>query len=461
MKFILNNNQIVETDVAESTATLDFLRRKGIRGVKEGCHEGDCGACMVLMGDLDGGELTYKAVTSCLLPIGDIDGKHIVTIEGLNYEDKLNLIQNEIVKEGGSQCGFCTPGFIISLTAFFLNGELKKENIMTAIEGNICRCTGYASIIRASETIFNHLSSLKDKKTEERIPLLIKKEVIPAYFSKIKEQLSVLNRNQKGLEKKEGTYVAGGTDLFVQNKELEDPLFLSRLDEDLRKIWEDDGYIYIGAVANAETIRNSRVLNEILPVKEDLKRFAVLSIRNRATIGGNIVNASPIGDLTIYFLALDPDICLSSEEGKRILKLKDFFKDYKVLDLKTAEIVQWIRIKKEKRLFNFEKVAKRHRMDIASVNSAITLKLEKGRIVNPHISAGGVGCIPIYLSKTVEFLEGKEVTTEVIHEAVGIANTEISPIDDVRGSAEYKRLLLRQLLLAHFIELFPEMEERL
>ncbi len=461
MKFILNNNQIVETDVAESTATLDFLRRKGIRGVKEGCHEGDCGACMVLMGELEGRDLTYKAVTSCLLPIGEIGGKHIVTIEGLNYDDNLNLIQNEIVSEGGSQCGFCTPGFIISLTAFFLNGDLKKENIMTAMESNICRCTGYASIIRATETVFDQLSFLKGKKAEERIPILIEKEVIPAYFSEIKEQLLVLDGKQKGLEEKEGTYVAGGTDLFVQNRDLKDPLFLSRLDEDLRKTWEEEDYIYIGALANAETIRNSRELNEILPVKEDLKRFAVLSIRNRATIGGNIVNASPIGDLTIYFLALNPDICLSSEEGNRIFKLKNFFKDYKVLDLKNKEIVQWIRIKKEKRLFNFEKVAKRHRMDIASVNTAISLKLEKGCIINPHISAGGVGCIPIYLSKTVEFLEGKEVTPEVIREAVRIANTEISPIDDVRGTAEYKRLLLRQLLLAHFIELFPEMEERL
>ena len=450
MKLILNK-KVLETSESPSFHTLDFLRKIGIKGVKEGCHEGDCGACLVLIGELKDDRVKYKAMNSCILPLGKIEGKHVVTIEGLNLEEKLNPVQQALFEEGGVQCGYCTPGFVIALMAYFMNEDLENTEIITAIEGNICRCTGYNSILRAAEIASKKISTLDDSKG--RITALIEANYLPSYFSKIIKQLKEI-KTQPQLKK--GTFVAGGTDLFVNRQTVENPIFLAELGFD--KIWSDENHVYIGAAADIETIRTSAELNALFDTAKHLARVSSLPIRQQATIGGNVVNASPIGDLTIYFLALDAEIGLVLGEDKRIMKLKDFFKGYKILDLKDGEILEWSRIRKEKKLLSFEKVAKRMYMDIASVNSALSLRIEDKKIKEPHLSAGGVGPIPMYLEKASQFLENKEISSEVIKEAARIADTEISPIDDVRGSAKYKRLLLRQLIYAHFVELFPELE---
>ncbi|MHA2309106.1 MAG: 2Fe-2S iron-sulfur cluster-binding protein [Candidatus Heimdallarchaeaceae archaeon] len=449
MKFILNRN-IVETNESLGTHTLDFVRKLGFKGVKEGCHEGDCGACMVLVGELKEEEVKYKSMNSCILPLGKIEGKHVVTIEGINL-DQLNPVQQAIFDEGGSQCGYCTPGFVIAQMAYFMNKDFTDTEILTAIEGNICRCTGYNSILRAAEKAKEKLSELDV--TKSRIDALIEANFLPNYFSGIPEMLKEISTKP---ELRKGTYVAGGTDLFVNRQTVDDPVFLSELGFD--KIWSDEEFVFVGAAADIESIRVSKELNELFDTAKHLSRVSTLPIRQQASIGGNVVNASPIGDLTIYFLALDADISLKSNGKSRIIKLKDFFKGYKILDLKEGEILEWFRVKKEKKLLSFEKVAKRMYMDIASVNSALSLKLEDNKIKEAHISGGGVGPIPIYLEKACSFLENKELSAEIIKEAAEIANTEISPIDDVRGSAKYKRLLLRQLIYAHFVELFPELE---
>jgi xanthine dehydrogenase small subunit len=449
MKFILNQ-EMMETEETPSFHTLDFLRKIGIKGVKEGCHEGDCGACMVLIGELIDNKVRYRAINSCILPLGKVEGKHVVTIEGLNLTD-LNPVQQAFVDEGASQCGYCTPGFVIALMAYFMNEDLRKTDIVTAIEGNICRCTGYNSILRAAEIARSKIESLDD--TKGRIQALVEANYLPDYFTHIPKKLKEI---QFQPELKKGTFVAGGTDLFVHRKFVDDPVFLSELGFD--KIWSDDDYIYIGAAADIESIRTSVELNSLFDTADHLVRVSSLPIRQQATIGGNVVNASPIGDLTIYFLALDADIGLLLGENRRVIKLKDFFKDYKVLDLEEEEIVEWFRIRKEKKLLSFEKVAKRMHMDIASVNSAFSCKAESNVIKEPHLSGGGIGPIPLYFTKASEYLENKEISAEVVKEAARIAGTEISPIDDVRGSAKYKALLLRQLIYAHFVKLFPELE---
>ena len=449
MKFILNR-KIIETSESPGKHTLDFIRKLGLTGPKEGCHEGDCGACMVLVGELCGDEVKYKAMNSCILPLGKIEGKHVVTIEGINIEG-LNPVQQALCDEGGVQCGYCTPGFVIALMAYFMNEDLKNTPIITAIEGNICRCTGYNSILRAAEIANGKISSLDDSKG--RIQAMIESKFLPKYFFEIPGKLKKI---QIQPQLKKGTPVAGGTDLFVNRQTVEDPIFLSELGLD--NIWSDDDYVYVGAAADIESIRKSTELNTLFNTAKHLSRVSTLPIRQQATIGGNVVNASPIGDLSIYFLALDADISLKSNGSTRIMKLKDFFKGYKILDLKEGEILEWFRIKKEKKLLSFEKVAKRMYMDIASVNSAFSLKIEDKLIKEPHLSGGGLAPIPLYLTKASEYLKNKEISQEVIKEAARIADTEINPIDDVRGSAKYKRLLLRQLIYAHFIELFPELE---
>lgn len=450
MKFILNQ-EMMEVEESPSFHTLDFLRKIGIKGVKEGCHEGDCGACMVLIGELKGDVVFYKAMNSCILPLGKIEGKHVVTIEGLNLEEKLNPVQQALFDEGGVQCGYCTPGFVIALMAYFMNKALENTEMITAIEGNICRCTGYNSILRAAEIASKKISALDDSKG--RMTALIEADYLPSYYSEIANQLREI---QSEPQLKKGTYVAGGTDLFVNRQTVENPIFLAELGFD--KLWSDENHVYVGAAADIEAIRTSDELNALFDTSQHLARVSSLPIRQQATIGGNVVNASPIGDLTIYFLALDAEIGLILGEDKRIMKLKDFFKGYKILDLKDGEILEWLRIKKEKKLLSFEKVAKRMHMDIASVNSALSLKIEDKKIKEPHLSGGGIGPIPMYLEEASQYLQNKEITSEVVKEVARIADTEISPIDDIRGSAKYKRLLLRQLIYAHFVELFPELE---
>ncbi len=449
MKFILNR-KIVETSESPGVHTLDFLRKLGLTGPKEGCHEGDCGACMVLVGNLQGDEVKYKAMNSCILPLGKIEGKHVVTIEGINIEG-LNPVQQALCDEGGVQCGYCTPGFVIALMSYFMNEGLKDTPIITAIEGNICRCTGYNSILRAAEIASKKISALNV--SQGRINAMIEAKFLPNYFSEISEKLKKIEVQP---QLKKGTLVAGGTDLFINRQTVEDPVFLSKLGFD--KIWSDDDYVYVGAAADIESIRISTELNTLFDTAKHLSRVSTLPIRQQATIGGNVVNASPIGDLTIYFLALDADIILKSNGNSRIMKLKDFFKGYKILDLEDGEILEWFRIKKEKKMLSFEKVAKRMYMDIASVNSALSIKIEDNIIKEPHLSGGGLAPIPLYLAKASEYLQNKEISPEVVKEAARIADTEVSPIDDVRGSAKYKRLLLRQLIYAHFVELFPELE---
>ncbi len=453
MKSILNQ-EIIKIDEPLGNSTLDFLRNKGMKGVKEACHEGECGACMVLLGELKDKSVEYKAVTSCLLPLGEIVGKHIVTIEGLNQED-LSPIQQALVDEGASQCGFCTPGFVVSLTGFFLNEKLEKKDILTSIEGNICRCGTYAAIIRAAEKLAKEIS-MKDKKSKERIQQLIENRILPAYFLDIPNQLEKLKESSETKLPKEGTYVAGATDLLVQHESLSDPLFLS--EKKLSGISLDGEYIYIGATTTMEDIRISEEMNTLFDTKQDISLVSSFPIRLQATLGGNLVNASPIGDLIIYFLALDAEISLKSEKDRRIIKLRDFYKDYKIMDINEGEIVEWLRINSKERLFNFEKVARRKYMDIASVNSAISFDLNNDKIQNVHLSAGGVAPVPKYLEKTSDYLENKKISEDILKEAVKIADSEINPIDDVRGSARYKRLLFRQLIYAHFLTLFPDLE---
>ena len=453
MKFILNQN-LVETSYSAGKHTLDFIRKMGYKGVKEGCHEGDCGACMVLVGELKGDKVKYRAINSCILPLGKVEGKHVVTIEGLNLEH-LNPVQQAFVDEGATQCGFCTPGFVIALMSYFMNEDLANTDTMVAIEGNICRCTGYNSILRAAEIAKKKVLALDD--SNGRLDALIDAEFVPKYFLEIPKRLEELQIESK---LSEGTFVAGGTDLYVHKDiDIDKPVFLTELGFD--KIWSDDEYVYIGGAANIESIRLSEELNALYDTATHISRVSTLPIRQQATGGGNVVNASPIGDLTIYFLALNADISLLKNNSSRIIKLKDLFKGYKILDLEKGEILEWFRIKKEKKYLSFEKVAKRMYMDIASVNSAFSCKYENGIIKKPYLSGGGVGPIPMYLEKACQYLQDKEITAEVVKEAASIADTEISPINDVRGTARYKRLLLRQLIYAHFVKLVPELEEEL
>jgi xanthine dehydrogenase small subunit len=462
LKFICNN-EIVEASVHPGLSLLDFLRNEvRLTGTKEGCREGDCGACTILIGELNGTEVNYHSVNSCLFPVGDANGKHIVTVEGLRSEE-LTVVQKSFVEEGASQCGFCTPGFIVSLTGYFLSNEkFNPEEAIESMDGNICRCTGHSSIIRAAQKSAETLSASISNHTDH-INALIKTGLIPAYFSEIPKRLKQI-KQEKISEAEKITpkfNISGGTDLFVQRWEdiLRSNVTLLSSNGVPSTIKEENGKCVIGAAATVSDLMNSKVISKYFPkLKEQLKLFGSLPIRNRATVGGNIVNASPIADITNILLALDASLHLRKDNKERELKLKDFYKGYKTLNLNEGELVHNISFNPPSKnsYFNFEKVSQRTYLDIASVNSSIYLEVEGDKILTANISAGGVAPVPLYLNKTSEFLKGKTIDAETVTEARTISQTEISPITDARGSAEYKALLLRQLIFAHFITLFPD-----
>ena len=455
ISFILNNEKIT-TDKPSGSLLLDFVRSdQSLKGTKIGCREGDCGACTVLIGNQEEGQMKYQQVTSCLTPIGNVKGKHVVTIEGLNMKN-LSPVQQSMVNQAGTQCGFCTVGFVVSLTGFcLLNSKPTYENAIAAIDGNICRCTGYKSIERAALDISN---TLEGKDTNETISWLVENKFIPTYFNQISDMLNELNLNTDSTQT--GITAGGGTDLYVQNhlNLVDQQVDLIANYPELRFIRIKDKICSLGGGTTVSDLQNHKELNIILPnLNEFIKLVSSSPIRNISTIAGNFVNASPIGDFTAIFLALNAIITLTEEDQNRSISLKYFYRGYKDLDKKPNEIITDISfdVPSENSYFNFEKVSKRKHLDIASVNSAALITISENVITNVHISAGGVGPIPTYLSNTATFLQGKELSLSTIKAANNVLQEEISPISDVRGTADYKRLLMRQLFYAHFIKLFP------
>ena len=438
------------------------------------------------------------------MPLGNATGKHIVTIEGINSDDdSLTPVQQALIDESGTQCGFCTVGFVMSLTGFCIDETAKTPEMAgSSIDGNICRCTGYKSIERAANRICGTVSESRPPAADgetSKTPLLtnegqpsgrggslrraIEKLIVPAYFDDIAFRLTSLNDNAGPPEG--GTpnvHVGGGTDLYVQGPEamVESTAYHLFYDETLRGIRDTGECIEIGASATVTDLLVSPVMQGIFPnLYKHLKLVSSTPIRNMATLAGNFVNASPIGDMTVWFLALDAEIQVRTgtpllpeegwpkagvEGGDRVLPLRDFYLGYKQLAKSDDEYITAIRFKKPGTSFrfNFEKVCKRTYLDIATVNTAISLTIPQpsaaasglARMNEVHVSAGGVAPVPLYLKKASTFLSGKEINEQTIIEANEIIQSEISPISDVRGTSEYKRLLLSRLFRAHFVELF-------
>ncbi|MBU1098213.1 MAG: FAD binding domain-containing protein [Bacteroidetes bacterium] len=461
INFILNDKP-VSTTALKGLVLLDFLRKeKRLTGTKEVCKEGDCGACAIVLGELINGEILYKTVNSCLYPLGNVEGKHVVTIEGIN-QNGFTPIQKYIIDESASQCGFCTPGFIISLTTYFLsNKEYDIDTAIDAIGGNICRCTGYLSIKRSVAKMLDYIAANRSV-GDLHIDSLIRLKIIPEYFKNIHRALSLIDnpnpiRGKTNYEK----IIGGGTDLYVQQADsLLDKNILFVGKKKRSEITLSKNEVKISGSITFEEFNQSSLIKTYLPqINDYMKLIASLPIRNTATLAGNIINASPIGDMSIILLALDSRVVLTKGKSRRKVFLKDLYKGYKSLDRSIDELVSEIRFKipGENNKFNFEKVSKRTHLDIATVNSAINLVYKNKKIFSASLSFGGVAPVPLYLKNTSEYLVDKEIDASLVIEIISIAQSEISPITDIRGSVQYKRLLVSQIIKKHFITLFPEL----
>ncbi len=475
--FILNDRTVC-TSQAPGITVLDYLRSwERLTGTKEGCREGGCGSCTVLLGELQGEKLVYKPVLSCLLPLGELSGKHLVTIEGLDRET-LSPIQQALVDWGATQCGFCTPGIVMSLTGYLLATEtdIDEERIKIALHNNLCRCTGYAAIKRAGSALVKSLGNGGVRNLET----WINKGILPEYFRDIPSRLHQLPRTAKRLaegaasltssrslsESENGKVspeflIAGGTDLYVQQGNIlaESAVRLLDRSPQMKGITTDGDFIHIGALTTFADFANHPAIIELIPhIQSYIQRIASVSIRQRATVGGNIITASPIGDVSVLLLALNASLVLQEGNNIRDIPLRDFFRGYKEIDKKPGEILTEIvvSIPPSATKFNFEKVSKRQYLDCAAVNSAIAIRCAGDTILEISISLGGVAPIPLFLKHTSNYLIGKRVTQEAIAGAFPILQGEISPISDIHGSDIYKRILAYQLLIAHFTKLFPE-----
>lgn len=473
IQFVLNDED-VSTEVAPGTLALDYVREHiQLNGTKSGCKEGDCGACTVIVGEIDAqGKLRYLPMTSCLLPIGELHGKHLVTIEGLNMQE-LSPVQQAMVDCGGSQCGYCTPGFVVAMTAGLMEPKLPldEKGALHAISGNLCRCTGYRSIKAAG---VQAIEALADKlRKGDRVHSLVEAGALPKYFDGIEARLKQI-QNGSTTPENEGDVarpteetrprfiISGGTDLYVQRgDELADAdVVLLNNRPSIKAPELSEGRVSFDARMTFEAFAEDPLILQHLPemaAYNDL--IASWPMRTRSSIGGNICNASPIADMTCLMLVLEADLILSGSDGRRRrVPLREFYLGYKKLNKKPDEIVEEISFPSfsEPTIVNWEKVSKRAWLDIATVNAACKLRVEDGHFTEAHLALGGVAATPLYLAEASRTLIGKPLDAASVHECVDVSMSEFNPMGDVRGSADYKRLLARQLLLVHFEKLYPE-----
>ena len=465
IRFILNNQEISLTDVKPDTTLLDWLRLdRRLRGSKEGCAEGDCGACTVLIGRLLGDEIIYDSVTACIRFVGSLHGSHVVTVEHLRGKDGvLHPVQQAMVDHHGSQCGFCTPGFVMSLYGLWMRDpEPSQTAIEKALQGNLCRCTGYAPIIRAAKAISTYGAPQGDPLWAERIALKGKIKAITdgkrVEIGEGAERIVVpanLDDFAAFYEANPGaTIVNGSTDVGLwvtkQMRSIGPVVFINHLQE-LKRIAENDSEVrFYAGVSYSEALP---VMAANFPDMGELwNRIAGEQIRNMGTIGGNIANGSPIGDTPPPFIALGAKLHLRRGEHRREIKLEDYFIAYGKQDRQPGEFVESVTIPLlpvgEK--FACYKISKRREEDISTVCGAFRVFVnDHGMVGMARIAFGGMAATPKRAKAVEEALVGRPWTQETVAAAMAVFGEDYQPISDMRASADY-RLLTAQNLLQRF-----------
>ena len=453
------------------TTALDWLRDIGLTGAKEGCAEGECGACSVMVarpGPSDGSQWT--AINACLVPALALDGQEVVTAEGLGTPDDLHQVQQEMADRGGSQCGYCTPGFVCSMAAeFYRAGRAPTNGAPTdpehgpngfdlhALSGNLCRCTGYRPIRDAAYALgpadaTDPLAARVSAPAPTPVATRVEGFARPADLAEAVELLSA---------RPDATVIAGCTDWGVEvNLRGERAAYVVAVDRvpelrELEVVSTDsttDSIIEIGAALTLSEVEaglggRASILDQVWP------QFASRLIRNGATIGGNIATASPIGDLPPALLALEATLVLASTDGDREVSLADFWTGYRETVLRTGELIRSIRIpQRQPGIAAFHKIAKRRFDDISSVAVGFALDLDDGVVAKARIGLGGVAATPIRALATEAVLEGRPWTVDTAREAAEVMGTEGTPMDDHRASAAYRAATLGTALLKLYAE---------
>ena len=441
---ILVNGKNVEVNNVQHDITLlnwlrDYIK---LTGTKEGCAEGDCGACSVIIEENGSGNL--RPINSCLVRLGQVIGASVTTIEGLGSDKNPHSLQIAFAKEHASQCGYCTPGFVISgVSLLNSNKKITDDTINEAISGNLCRCTGYSPIIKAIKSLANERVTLK------RFDRIHKQKKIhfgnvtyfrPANLKELKNYLNKINNFQ---------FLAGGTDLNLQrpiiNTKESNLICLGDIKE-LNSIKHLKDKIVLGGAVTIENFMES-IRSNIPEIIEILQRFGSPQIRNQGTIGGNLCTSSPIGDIAPILLILNTNLNLLGRNGTRKVNIKNFFRGYRKNILKKDEIISSIEIpyaNKQNKIFSW-KLSKRYDQDISTVSLAINIQIQNNVIKELHIAAGGVAATPILLDKLCKLMLEKKLD-DAIEFAIDNIENYIQPISDLRGSSHYRFEAFKGLL---------------
>ncbi|MEZ8016005.1 MAG: xanthine dehydrogenase small subunit [Ascidiaceihabitans sp.] len=436
VSFRLNGKGVELTNVSATTTLLDWLRiDQNLAGTKEGCNEGDCGACSVMVTDQTGA----KALNACILFLPQLDGKTIRTVEGVSAPDGTpHPVQTEMINHHGSQCGFCTPGFVVSMATAHLNGDTDHD---VTLAGNLCRCTGYAPIIRAAEAA-------------ENAPVPAHMVEIPPILRAESKEKDLIHTDLEGFANwyeanPDTTLIAGATDvgLWVTKHflDLGQTAFLNRIPE-LRGISETDDEIHVGAMTT---------LTELLETMKTrypsfatlIKRYGSTQVRNAATIGGNIANGSPIGDGSPALIALDATLHLRKGSKTRQMPIADYFIEYGKQDRDIGEFVTGVSIPKVADNLHCYKLSKRFDQDISAVCGCIWIEVNDDIISRVRLAYGGMAGIPKRAKHAEDALNGKDWSEDTIRQAMNEMSKDFTPLSDMRASAEYRMQTAQNMLL--------------
>ena len=447
--FLLNGTQVQVTD-APTRTLLEYLREtRGLVGTKEGCNEGDCGACTVMVTDATGA----RALNACILFLPQLHGKSVRTVEGLTGpQGELHPVQQAMVAHHGSQCGFCTPGFVVSMAVAHLNGDTDHD---TTLAGNLCRCTGYAPIIRAAKAA--EAAPVPDWMTP-KAPFILAQtssgargQTAPGAFRPTTaDELATLYAATP-----DATLIAGATDVGLwvtkQLRDLAPVIFLNGINE-LSVISHVQSTLRIGACVTITDLMAA--VKPFHPsFAELLRRYASVQVRNAATIGGNIANGSPIGDGPPALIALGATLHLRHRDTRRDLPLESFFLDYRKQDRTPGEFVEAITIPTQAPALRCYKISKRFDQDISAVCGCFNITTTAGTVTAARIAFGGLAGIPKRAAAVENALIGKAWTLPTLTTAAKAFATDFQPLTDMRASAAYRLTVAQNLLTRYFHDL--------
>lgn len=456
IRFVLDGDVVELNDVDPTRTVLQYLREDISRkGTKEGCAEGDCGACTVVVADADGNK---RAINSCIQFLPTLDGKQLFTVESLAGNDRLHPAQEAMVINHGSQCGFCTPGFVMSLFALYeSNPTPSRVEVDDALAGNLCRCTGYRPIVSAAQEM-QALAGESPPVRDDLLATLQREEMLAIehngrrFFAPktVEEFASVYSKYP------DATILAGGTDVGLwvtkQYRELENIIYTGCVDE-LSHLNVREECIEIGAAVSLSDV--TPVLVEHYPgLEELLRRFASPPIRNAGTLGGNVANGSPIGDSMAALMVVGATLVLRRGGEEREIAIDDFYHDYMVNDMKEREFLVRINVPLPQgdEVVRSHKWSKRFDQDISAVCTACRLELEAGKIASFRMACGGLAATVKRAAKTEQTVIGQDWNEATIESACNALAEDFSPISDMRATADIRLLACQNLLRRFFAE---------